>query len=234
MTTDRVPLRRRWRRARRSLGKVLMRLFGARLMRWNAATWKVEVENEHLLEEARGGGGGLFIAIWHGRMLLGMARYSGLGWTVLVSRSGDGDVSDALLRSLGYGVIRGSSSKGGASAVRGMLAALRRGEVLVITPDGPRGPMHSTNPGLAWMSRATGHAILPLGLAAEPAWRLRSWDRFTIPRPGARVALVYGEPMRVPRDADEAAQLAATEELRERMLECERRASERLGLEPDD
>ena len=83
------------------------------------------------------------------------------------------------------------------------------------------------------MSRATGHAILPLGLAAEPAWRLRSWDRFTIPRPGARVALVYGEPMRVPRDADEAAQQAATEELRERMLECERRASERLGLEPD-
>ncbi len=231
MSSDRIPLRRRWRRARRSAAKVAMRLFGARVMRWNAGTWKVEVVGEANLDAARGEGGGHFIALWHGRMLLGMGRYSERGWTVLVSRSGDGDISDSLLRSLGYGVIRGSSSRGGASAVRAMLTALRRGEVLIITPDGPRGPMHSTNPGLAWMARATGHAIVPTGLAAEPAWRMRSWDRFTIPRPGARVAIVHGEPLRVPRDADEAAQAEVTEELRRRMLDCERRAAERLGQE---
>lgn len=210
-----------------------MRLLGARVMRWNARTWKVEVENEEFIEAARGEGGGHFIAVWHGRMLLGMARYSGRGWTVLVSRSGDGDISAALLSSLGYGVIRGSSSRGGASAVRSMLSALRDGKVLIITPDGPRGPMHSTNPGLAWMARATGHSILPIGLAADRAWRLRSWDRFTIPKPWARVALVYGDALSVPRGADAEEQAALTEELRRRLLGCEERAAERLGLEPE-
>lgn len=239
-STASVPLRKRLRRnksirrARRIASLWATRLFGARLMGWNAKSWKLELENEHFLEASKGKGGGHFIGIWHGRMLLGMGEYGGLGWKVLVSRSGDGDISEHLLESLGYGVIRGSSSRGGASAVRAMLTALRAGSVLVITPDGPRGPRHSMNKGLAWMARATGYAILPAGLAADPAWRMSSWDRFTIPKPRARVAICYGEPLFVPRGATEEQQVEATDELRRRMLVAERRASEMLGLELDE
>jgi len=239
-STASVPLRKRlrrnksFRRARRLASLWATRLFGARLMRWNAKSWKLEIENAAFMEAARGKGGGHFIALWHGRMLLGMEEYGGRGWQVLVSRSGDGDISEHLLQSLGYGVIRGSSSRGGASAVRAMLSAMRSGSVLVITPDGPRGPRHSMNKGLAWMARATGYSILPAGLAADPAWRMRSWDSFTIPKPRARVAICYGEPLLVPRDATEEQQAEATEELRRRMLVAERRASEMLGLELDE
>jgi len=208
-----------------------MRVAGGRLFRLSARTWKVEIHGEQNLERARGEGGGYFMALWHGRMLIGLPHYAGRGHQVLVSPSEDGDISERLLKSFGYRVIRGSSSRGGARALRAMLAALHEGDVLVITPDGPRGPMHSMNPGLAWMSRATGYGIVPCGFAAEKAWRASSWDRLTIPKPGSRVVFWYGEPIWVERGADETAQARATELIGERMLDAERRAAGALGLE---
>jgi lysophospholipid acyltransferase (LPLAT)-like uncharacterized protein len=166
-------------------------------------------------------------------MLVALPHHAGRDWEILVSPSDDGDISENLLERFGHHVIRGSSSRTGARALREMLAALHRGRVLVITPDGPRGPRHSMNPGLAWMSRATGHAVVPCGFVSHPAWRARSWDRFTVPRFGARVVLVYEEPVQVPREADQGALDAATDLIRERMLQAERRGFEHLGVEVD-
>jgi lysophospholipid acyltransferase (LPLAT)-like uncharacterized protein len=114
-----------------------------------------------------------------------------------------------------------------------MLAALDQGAVLVITPDGPRGPRHSMNPGLVWMARATGYPVVPCGFVCDRAWRARSWDRYTIPKPWARVALVYEEPVMVERDANPDALARATEAIREGILRAERRGFQYLGREPD-
>jgi lysophospholipid acyltransferase (LPLAT)-like uncharacterized protein len=138
-----------------------------------------------------------------------------------------------MLHALGHRVVRGSSSRGGARALRALLEVLDARGVVVITPDGPRGPMHSVNPGLAWMAKATGRPILPLGSAVDRAWHLSSWDRFTIPKPGARVAYTFGEPIRVPREADEAQLQSVTALLRERTLEVECASFAHLGIEPD-
>ncbi|MFT7669839.1 MAG: lysophospholipid acyltransferase (LPLAT)-like uncharacterized protein [Planctomycetota bacterium] len=192
-------------------------------------TWKVDVHNGEKLEAAKGKGGGYFMSLWHGKMLIGLPFHRNRGYKVLVSASGDGDISEHLLESFGYGVIRGSSSRGGAKALRAMLVALSEGSVLVITPDGPRGPTHSMNPGLAWMARATGHSVVPCGFACSKAWRANSWDRMMIPKPGAKVVFYYEEPVFVSRDADEAEQAQATELIRERMLEAERGAAAVLG-----
>lgn len=227
------PARKAFRIARRNLAKAVLRQVGPGLLRLLASTWKVEVLGEEELEAARGEGGGHFMSLWHGRMLVALPHHARRDWVVLVSPSDDGDISEHLLERFGYQVIRGSSSRTGARALRQMLAVLREGKVLTITPDGPRGPRHSMNPGLAWMSRATGYAVVPCGFVCHPAWRARSWDRFTLPRARARVALVYEQPVRVPRDADQATMDAATEEIRERMIRAERRGFERLGVEVD-
>ena len=196
-------------------------------------TWRVEVLGKESLDVAVEAGPGCFISLWHGRMIIAAPTYAHLGWHVLVSHSGDGDVSEKLLESSGYHVIRGSSSRGGARALREMLRVLDEGAVLFITPDGPRGPMHTVNPGLAFMARATGREIVPLGFACDRAWHADSWDHFTIPKPYSRVCVVYGEPVPVSRDADEAEQEAATELVRERTLEAERAGFAALGCEPD-
>jgi len=148
---------------------------------------------------------------------------------VLVSPSDDGSLVTELIERFAFKVIRGSSNKSPARALRSMLEALKGGATMVITPDGPRGPMHSVNPGPAWMARKLGCPILPCGFVADRAWRLRSWDRFTIPKYGSRVRLVYGEPIWVAPDADETGLEEATQLMRERMLAAERRGFEDLG-----
>ena len=216
--------------ARRRAGSAVLRVAGAPLLRALAASWRVEELGRERVERTPEGA---LISLWHGRMLVGMDHFGRRGWSVLVSPSGDGDLSEQLLQRFGYCVIRGSRSRGGARALRAMLEALDGGGKVIVTPDGPRGPRHTLNPGLAWMARATGAPILPLGMSCDSAWRLRSWDRFTIPRPRARVAFTWGEPLCVGRAGGEGALREATRELGERMLALERRGFEHLGAEPD-
>jgi len=219
----------------------MMRAFGPSLVRLLSWTWKTEILGlEHLgaAGERRPdatpiAGAGCMIALWHGRILLGVEFGRKRNWAVLVSPSADGDISVRLLGSFGYRVIRGSSSRGGARAVRTMLRELESGGVVVLTPDGPRGPRHSVNPGLAWLSRATGFPVVPMGLVSDRAWRLRSWDSFTIPKPFARVALVFGEPIQVPRKLREEEMAAAAELIRTRMFDCERRGLAHVGAKED-
>jgi len=225
--------RRTWKRARRRAGLALVTVCGPFVLRRLSRTWKLTLHGVENFAPVEREHTGHFMALWHGRMLLGLPHHGEREWVVLVSPSGDGDISQRLLEGFRYRVIRGSSSRGGAQALREMLAELARGSVLVITPDGPRGPRHTMNPGLAWMARATGRPIVPLGFAVDRAWRLGSWDRFTIPKPGARIAMVYGEPVRVARDARPEELELATRTVQERMLAAETRAALELGVARD-
>jgi lysophospholipid acyltransferase (LPLAT)-like uncharacterized protein len=175
--------------------------------------------------------GGL-IAIWHGEMLLGLVRYARRGFRVLVSPSEDGSLVVPVLHRFGYGVIRGSSNEGASRALRGVLSELRGGRFVVITPDGPRGPLHHVDQGLAWLASVTGLPVIPVGMAVDDAWHLRSWDHFTIPRPFARIVLAFGAPVHVARRAAPEELDAHSTTIRERMLDGGRRARERLEMPP--
>ncbi len=230
---ERTGKRSRFRRWRRTLARKLGMSVGAFFVGLMSKTWRATWEGLENLEAARGEGGGHFITLWHGRMLVPMAHHKGAGWKVLVSPSRDGDTIAPTLKRFGFGVIRGSASRGGARALREMLDALRGGAVLVITPDGPRGPMHAMNPGLVWMARATGYQVVPAGFVADRAWHMKSWDRFTVPKPFARVSFVYGPPIAVARDATTAQLEQASLDIAAAMHACEKRAFAALGMEPE-
>lgn len=209
-----------------------LKVFAPTLLRGLARTWRTEVVGqEHY--DAAGKDRGFLLALWHGRMLVPFHHHRGRNMCVLVSPSDDGSLVTGMLARFGHRAIRGSTNKASAQALRAMLTELRDGSAIVITPDGPRGPQHTTNLGLAWLARATGHPVLPCGFVCDRAWHLNSWDRFTIPKPRARLALVYGEPVFVGRDRSDAELQAATDEITRRMHAAEAEGFARLGVEGD-
>lgn len=177
--------------------------------------------------------GGFLFALWHGRMVAAMPSHAHRDYQVLVSPSADGGLVTDLLGSFGYGVVRGSSSRGGARAVRELQTHLKTERPVAVTPDGPRGPMHGINPGLCWLARESGRAILPVGVACDRAWHLKSWDRFTIPKPRARVVVTYGAPLRLGPNATEKELEAASSALASSLHAAESRGFEHLGVERD-
>ena len=143
---------------------------------------------------------------------------------VPVSQSRDGDFTTGLFARLGVEATRGSSSRGGALAARGLVAAARAGRDLGITLDGPRGPARVVQPGATWVARATGCALLPIGFACSRYRRLGSWDRLVVPLPFARGVFVYGEHLYVPRETARDELAAADRELARRVDAATKRA----------
>lgn len=225
-------LRRRLRIARRRLGGWVLELVGPASIGALARTWSVELVDREQ-RDAVFAGGACVLALWHGRLLLPLAAHAGGGFCVLVSPSDDGSLVARMLERHGQTVVRGSTNKSPARALRALARELARGRRIVLTPDGPRGPRHTVNLGAAWLAARCGVPILPLGLACDRAWHLSSWDRFTIPRPRARIAIVYGEPLRVAAEADDLELARQSEELRRRLLAAERRGALHLGIEAE-
>lgn len=180
-------------------------VLGGALIRALASTWRYRVRNVDELEKLRGSGAPFVFSIWHGQLLPLLWHHRDQGISILVSEHKDGELIARFAESIGYGTIRGSSSRGAAGALLGLVRALEEGKEVGITPDGPRGPACSYAPGAAVAASKAGALVLPLAAHADRAWRLNSWDRFMIPRPFARVTLAYGAPVRLPGDARAAA-----------------------------
>ena len=163
---------------------------------------------------------------WHGQqMALVAARRRACDATVLVSRSRDGEVSAGVMTALGFGVIRGSSSRGGALALRESISALRRGGAALFAVDGPRGPSQVPKPGAAYAASAARAALVPVATAA--ALRLvlrRAWDGFEIPLPFSRVAVVVGTAVSAP------SAVARPELVALALSECRERAEALVGM----
>jgi lysophospholipid acyltransferase (LPLAT)-like uncharacterized protein len=163
-------------------------------------------------------------AFWHEHQVLAMSAFRNFGIRVLVSRSRDGDYISGALESFGFKTVRSSSSSGKITALRGLARELRHGFHAAITPDGPRGPRHESQPGPIFLGAMTGFQVVPFGCALDRAWRLKSWDRFEIPQPFSRAAVVFGQPLKVPPKLDETQATALVAELQKRLQELEAQA----------
>jgi len=140
-------------------------------------------------------------ALWHNRLLvfpLILRRFfPQRHGAALISASRDGDLLADAVRRFGYDVVRGSSSRLGASAFLQLTQVLAAGRDVVITPDGPRGPAYELGPGIIFLAQKSGAAVLPINLEYSRCWRLGSWDRFIVPRPFAKVRVLINRPHRV-------------------------------------
>jgi lysophospholipid acyltransferase (LPLAT)-like uncharacterized protein len=142
-----------------------------------------------------------FYAFWHEYMLLPACHYGRPDTYVLISQHADGQLIAELIRHLRFGLIRGSTTRGGVEAIRQIRRTIRVAHVC-ITPDGPRGPRREIQPGLIHLAARTGLPIVAVGFGFRRPWRLNSWDRFAIPKPWSVGTCVQSRPIVVPADAD--------------------------------
>lgn len=165
-------------------------------------------------------------AHWHGDELMLLPVFAHRNYAVMSSRSRDGERMARLLQSLGYFVVRGSSSRGGAGGLKGLIDAVKaRGLNAAVAVDGPRGPVFEVKPGILALAQATGLPIVAASGAASRAWRVRgAWNQTYIPKPFARCVLAFAEPLTVPMEADEAELESLRLELQNRLKRVRVRA----------
>ncbi len=212
---------------------------GALYLRLLDATSAKTIVGRERFDEARARGRGVILTFWHSRLILApfVRRETDAEINMLISTHRDGEMIAKAVRGFGIRFIRGSSanlrkpdkSKHGASAVAQMLAALDRGEVVAITPDGPRGPAEVFQAGAVRLAQRSGAVILPAGASSSRGRRLNSWDRFLLATPFARFFYVAGEPMTVPEDADAETIERLRAELQSRLSAATKAADEMAG-----
>jgi len=154
----------------------------------------------------------VIFCLWHNRLGVAPKLRSGYFRSIqrynptagLVSASKDGGILARMFQSFGLTAVRGSSSRRGHHALRELTTLARRGYDIAITPDGPRGPRYHLQEGVVSLARLTGLPIIPTMFNFSKKIQLNSWDRFQVPLPFARCEVTFGEPILVPRTADEA------------------------------
>ena len=173
---------------------------GAPFVRLLGATWRVRVIGRDGLDALRREGRAYVLSCWHGELLAAVWAHRGQGMVPLISEHRDGEIIARICERLGYGTVRGSSTRGGARALLGLVRTLEQGTAVAVTPDGPRGPVERYAPGALAAAKKAQAPIVAIRVRASRAWRLRSWDRFLIPKPFARVVLAYSMPTYVTTD----------------------------------
>ncbi|HOY67716.1 MAG TPA: lysophospholipid acyltransferase family protein [Candidatus Ozemobacteraceae bacterium] len=141
----------------------------------------------------------LYLA-WHGSQVVPLFAFSNRGILIMTSLSRDGDIQTMSMSCLGYRTLRGSSSRGGAKALLGMIREMNRGFDASLMVDGPRGPYHVAKPGAVLLAQKSRALVLPVGVGYDRVIRLNNWDRFEIPIPFSRVVVATGEAFEIGPD----------------------------------
>ena len=161
------------------------------------ATLRIRLVGREHREAIERAGRPVLHAIWHQRMVAGILRFPYHGTVTMASMSRDGDVIAGFLFWWGFRAVRGSSSRGGGEALTGMVEALRgTTRWAALPPDGPRGPARRCKAGVVRLAEELDAPILPVGTSSARPRFLRSWDRYLVPLPFSRCAVVFGEPVR--------------------------------------
>ena len=168
----------------------LERKLGGALLKLLAKTLEYELINKNPADQM------CIYPFWH-RNLLPLAMHRiGDHLAIMISASKDGELIAGPVRELGYIPVRGSTTRQGSAAMKEMLR-LSKNYQLGITPDGPKGPSKSINPGIFYIALLARVPIIPLVAEVEREWLVNSWDKFRIPKPFSRIRVIYGEPIPV-------------------------------------
>lgn len=200
---------------------------GAGLSKLWSYTLRVRREGLEAVEDLVARDERFVLAFWHRRLFMMPLAYpfhrrhaqgDARGVAILSSDSKDGERSAATWRWFGIHAVRGTASDDGARALVRMIQAVKQGWDFGITPDGPRGPLMELKPGTVALARKTGAWIVPVSLAFDHSFELKTWDRMVIPFPFATCVIRYGAPYQIPPKAEDAAE---AERLQRKMDELE-------------
>jgi lysophospholipid acyltransferase (LPLAT)-like uncharacterized protein len=206
----------------RSLQDFLVRAVGRPLFRFWSMSLRTAVVGKEGYDRLRAAGQPVVLFLWHGRMFFAPFFFRGTRIEALISPSRDGELLVQLAGQWGYNFPRGSSSHSMVGAWKDMKAELATGGAMVIVPDGPRGPCRTLKAGGLRLAQETGAYCVTMSFSARRKKILSSWDRFLLPFPFSRIAVVFGDPFTVPPG------------LRGEALEAERVRVERLLTETDE
>lgn len=158
-------------------------------------TWRFKFHIPPSVDPYSDFNGGVIYCFWHSQLLSLAYAFRNTGKTAVVSESHDGRRAAAVARHWNHDIIAGSSSHGGMAALRNCVKALKRGKSIVITPDGPRGPREVVKAGVAQIALISSSQVVAVTARPKRAWKLRSWDRFVIPRPFTTIDVILSEPI---------------------------------------
>jgi lysophospholipid acyltransferase (LPLAT)-like uncharacterized protein len=172
------------------------------------------------------------VCFWHGRILMMPQVWAHvLPMHVLISEHRDGQLISRTVAWLNIQTVVGSTSRGAMTALREMVRLLRAQNCVAITPDGPRGPRMRAAQGVVAAAMLADVPIIPLTFSANRGRNARSWDRFLVAFPFARGVFIWGPPIQVPGDADEAVLERYRREVENTLNDMTDRADEMCGRE---
>jgi hypothetical protein len=158
---------------------------GAAVIRGIARSMRCETRGHEEVDALYRDGRHIILAFWHAQQLMIPVGYRGTGSHVLISQHGDGEIITRIISQFGHDAVRGSSTRGGAGALRALIKLGRSGQDLVVTPDGPKGPRQVAKRGVVQLAKATGLPIVPLAFACSKKNSSRagiaSWSHIRLP-----------------------------------------------------
>lgn len=166
---------------------------------WTTRVYWFKTKEAEALEKTTQG---IIYAIWHNQQLFLLYPYRNQKIAPLISQSSDGEYIARCLPYFGMRAVRGSTSRGGARALIHLLQAAREGYRPMLTPDGPRGPIYTVQPGILFLAKKTGFPIIPVGSALSHKIKVGSWDKMRVPLPFGKTALTYGKMIWVKSNED--------------------------------
>jgi len=179
----------------------LIPFLGSLLIRFLRLTMRIDYINRAEVEKLTREGRNYMIAFWHGRLLMMPYCYFGSRINILISHHRDGEYISRAMSRFGFHSIRGSSSRGGVSALKQVLKETCHGSDIAVTPDGPRGPKQRVKLGVVQIARLSNFPIVPVSFSTSRKKFLSSWDTMIVPLPFSRGTFVYGKTIWVSRDA---------------------------------
>ena len=188
-----------WSFSDRVLLQIVPRIYSW-ILRLLALTIRRELRHPEYPEEFWNQGKSVIAAFWHQRLLMMPFLPHQGRFGMMISRHRDGEFIARAVKLFGIDSVRGSTTRGGASALRGMIRFFESGGHLAITPDGPQGPRHVVQKGVVELARLTSAPILPVAYGASRKKVFNSWDHFILPLPFCKVVYVWGKPIFIPRD----------------------------------
>ncbi len=192
---------------KRLLNSELLIGFAYRFIRAYTWTFRLQIENEQAWLAHIQKGGSILLCAWHQQFFAAIRHfqsYRDLKPSIMISRSNDGALIAGVAERTGWHTVRGSSSKGGKSALRNVIANLQKSKLAAHVVDGPRGPAGEVKPGVIRMAHLTGAIIVPVYTSAEKGWFFNSWDKFLLPKPFSKVHLRFGDMLKFERTRDPA------------------------------